>query len=134
VLVPLLLVALGCGKGYQVAPVSGRVTLDNRPLANADVRFIPTTGQDLPYSFGITDEQGHYELRLGVDNREGAVVGEHHVTISMSQAHGKIMPRPGTGNKRLGEFLPSRYNRASTLTCTVPPEGRTDANFDLTNK
>jgi hypothetical protein len=124
VLLIVLLLALGCGKGYKLAPVSGRVTLDQHPLANAEVRFVPTAGQDLPYSIDVTDE-----------GTPGAVVGPHHVTISMNQARAKIVPRAGTrGAPKLGELLPSKYNRNSTLSCDVPPEGKNYANFDLTSK
>ena len=73
----LLLLPLGCGKHYQLAPVSGRVTMDNRPLAQAEVRFYPIGGLDFPYSVGVTDDQGNYTLHLGIDNNtEGAVVGD----------------------------------------------------------
>jgi hypothetical protein len=36
----LLLLTVGCGRGYQFAPVSGRVLMDHYPLAHAEVRFI----------------------------------------------------------------------------------------------
>ena len=129
----LLLLPLGCGKRYQLAPVSGRVTMDNRPLAHAEVRFYPIGGQDFPYSVDVTDDQGNYSLHLGIDNNtEGAVVGEHRVTISIDPQKSKTAPLPGARMPaRRGELVPGRYNRESKLTCTVPPEGTKDARFDL---
>src|SRR5437588_677717 len=129
----VLVLPLGCGKNYQLAPVSGRVTLDNRPLAHAEVRFSPTGGPNLPYSVDVTDDQGHYELHLGIDGETpGAVIGEHRVTISLDQRKNKMLLKAaGEMPKRVaGEQLPSKYNRDSKLTCTVPPEGKNE-NFDL---
>jgi hypothetical protein len=131
-----LLLPLGCGKAYQVAPVSGRVMMDNRPLAHAEVRFYPIAGQDLPYSTDVTDDQGNYKLHLGTDdNTKGAVVGEHRVTISVDQRKTKIASMPGARvPSRRGELVPGRYNRDSKLTCTVPAEGKKDAQFALRTK
>jgi hypothetical protein len=140
---PLLLVALvaGCGKSYNVAPVSGRVTLDGHPLAHAQIRFLPTGGEDLPPSFGVTDDDGSYELHLLTDGSLGAIVGENHVTISkdeknkeiMMEAVGRMM-KSGGRMSRPGDLVPAKYNRRSELSCNVPPSGKTDANFDLKSK
>jgi hypothetical protein len=131
----VLLLLAGCGKNYPLAPVSGRVTLDNRPLAHAEVHFAPTGGQNLPSSVGVTDDDGHYELYLGIDGTPGAIIGEHRVTISLDQRKNKaLLKAGGEMTKRPGELLPSKYNRDSKLTCTVPPEGKNDANFDLKSK
>src|SRR5260370_31334400 len=113
----LLVLPLGCGQRYQIAPVSGRVTMDNRPLAHAEVRFYPVGGQDIPYSADVTDDQGKYKLHLGIDNNtEGAVVGEYRVIISIDQLKTKITAKPGTRlSTRRGELVPGRYNRDSKL-------------------
>jgi len=113
--------------------------MDDCPLGHAVVRFVPIGGGHLPSSVAVTDEDGHYELSVHLDGgRLGAVIGEYRVTISIDQRRGKIMPtnRPNVAEmlKLSGELLPSKYNRDSTLTCTVPPEGKTDANFALTSK
>jgi hypothetical protein len=134
-----LLLPFGCGKSYKLAPVSGRVMMDNRPLANAEVCFYPTGGKDLPYSVGITDDQGNYELHLGESDSPGAVPGEHHVTISLDLRRDKAKSkmRVESGGRmptKLGDLVPAQYNRQSKLTCTVPPEGKKDANFDLKSK
>jgi hypothetical protein len=139
-LLPLLLLPFGCGKSYKTAPVSGRVMMDNRPLANAEVRFTPEGGQNLPFSVGVTDDQGNYELRLGSENdTPGAVPGEHRVTISIDPRKDKktsktMMESGGRMPNKLAELVPKQYNRESKLTCSVPPEGMKDANFDLKGK
>jgi hypothetical protein len=135
-----LLLFLGCeSKSYKSAPVSGRVIMDDRPLAEAEVRFTPTDNT-LPYSVGVTDDQGNYELHLfGKKDSPGAVLGEHRVSISMDLRRDKrkakmLMESGGRMQTRPGELIPAQYNAESKLTCTVPPDGKSDANFDLKSK
>jgi hypothetical protein len=127
----LLLLTVGCGRGYQFAPVSGRVLLDHHPLAHAQVRFYPSASKDRPYSVGETDAQGNYTLDAADgQGHEGAVVGEHRVAISIDE---RYLRKP-LGPRGPRELVPRQYNRDTTLTCSVPPEGKQDANFDLKSK
>jgi hypothetical protein len=69
----------GCGKsGPELAAVSGRVTVDGKPMENVDVTFQPDEMR--PASYGRTDASGHYELgyKRGV---QGALLGQHTVRI-----------------------------------------------------
>jgi hypothetical protein len=85
----LLLVALplGCkGRDPGTVPVSGRVTLDGQPLANATVTFTPAEASGarlLPQSSGKTDEQGRFSLKVDTGQRSGAIVGLHRVRVSI---------------------------------------------------
>jgi hypothetical protein len=123
----LALLLLGCAKGGpKVVPVSGRVTLDQQPLANADVTFSPESGAGGSGSLdssGQTDEQGNYSLKMIQDRRNGAVVGTHKVRISLIERGTKIVNR-----------VPKQYNTDTKLTFTVPAEGSKEANFDLTSQ
>ena len=91
--IPLLLLsALGCGRGghHAVAPVSGRVTLNNRPLAHAEVRFYPAgneKGTGPVYSHAKTDAQGLFTLRTFLADHEvaGGLVGDNRVEISLNE-------------------------------------------------
>jgi hypothetical protein len=132
VFLPLLLLCVGCGPkgGSAFAPVSGRVLLNNKPLANANVRFQPERKQgddtNRPDSYGETDEQGYFTLKpVGKDwsGTEGALVGKHFVQISTFDR------TLGQNGLPRGELVPYQYNRDSSLTFTVPPEGTTEANF-----
>src|SRR5262245_55694103 len=138
---PLLLLApVGCGKNYQLAPVLGRVTMDNRPLVGAEVSFCPANGsKDTPYAIGTTDDQGNYKLEVyvGGNAANGAVVGENRVTISLSQVGGSKKIAAKDMGKAMAsgyEQVPAKYNRDSTLTFTVPPAGTTEANFQLSSR
>lgn len=79
----------------QFVPVSGRVLLDGKPLADANVVFVPlrwqtSSGEFQPTSYGRTDSDGRFELVLTSGDpeqgeRKGAVPGEHWVLISTRQ-------------------------------------------------
>src|SRR5690349_13034373 len=89
VLMGLLLV--GCHKsGPELAPVSGHVRLNGKPLENADVVFQPDNGR----SPGIarTDAEGRYELayKRGV---MGGPVGQNTVQIRVSRELVRNPPR-----------------------------------------
>lgn len=78
-----LLPFVGCGGKYKMAPVSGTITLDDKPLADATVSFTPqAVGSDSPASTGKTDQSGKYSLSLVADETNGAVVGTHQVVIA----------------------------------------------------
>jgi hypothetical protein len=101
--------------------------MDDRPLPNAEVRFYPMGGKDLPFSIGVTDDQGNYSLKLSETDRDGALVGEHRVIITVNERN-REQPMGPEGPR---ELVPRKYNRESTLTCTVPREGRKDFNLEL---
>jgi hypothetical protein len=77
---------IGCSdKGYQLAPVSGKITADGNPIANIRVVFAPRTqtGDAVtgPWSSGITNEQGEFTLFTRYDEK-GAVVGVNDVSFA----------------------------------------------------
>lgn len=76
---------------YRLAPVCGRVTLDDRPLAGAQVTFQPTAPGNPnpgPGSFGRTDAEGKFRLTLIQPPRNGAVVGRHVVRVWLDRPDG----------------------------------------------
>jgi hypothetical protein len=83
---PLLLLVLlsgGCGQA-RLAPVTGKVTLDDAPLANVHVTIQPQAagGQDAGSgSYAVTAADGTYTLRTIEGDRPGAVIGKHRVEI-----------------------------------------------------
>ncbi|MCA9268343.1 MAG: hypothetical protein KDA41_07720, partial [Planctomycetales bacterium] len=55
--------ACGCGSDHpRTYAVTGTVTFDGAPLADAEVTFIPRAGQGR-HSSGTTDAQGVFHLR-----------------------------------------------------------------------
>src|SRR5207237_52923 len=93
---PLLLAALvalpGCSRGPQFGDVEGTVTVNGRPMQDAEVVFVPDSyvGTLGPPSSAYTDENGHYQLVTN-KGQSGAVVGTHRVCIRDLTT----LPRPG---------------------------------------
>ncbi len=80
----LALFSVGCSSGkteVKLVEVKGTVTLNGKPLADADVQFSPKGSGAGGPSFGTTDKDGHFVLKYS-DGRPGAVPGPHMVTIS----------------------------------------------------
>jgi hypothetical protein len=130
------LAAAGCARpAYQLAPVSGTVTLNGAPLAGAWVHFAPKAEKGKPApgptSHGQTDRDGRYTLHVK-PGQPGAVVGTSRVFISRragGAAPGE--PQPDAGGRKEKEQLPRRYNEETTLEYDVPAGGTDGANFEL---
>ena len=121
-LVFLVFVIAGCS-GSNTASVSGTITMDGHPLADAQVNFQPT-GAELnpgPGSFGRTNEKGEYTLEL-VGGGSGAIVGWHKVTV-----------RP------MGQFDPKVQKMVTYVIKSGEPKfevkpGSNTANFEVSKK
>lgn len=86
-----LAAVVGCGgASVKTEMVTGLVTLDGEPVANAKITFAPNVGSLGAY--GNTDETGHYTLTTqgGAPNK-GAVVGEYKVAIVKQE---NVAPTP----------------------------------------
>ena len=131
-----LVVALGCG-GKRLAPVSGTVTLNGQPLANATVNFQPIAAPgSIDAGIGSqakTNDKGEFTLTTST-GENGAVVGKHRVMISLlSEQVGDSDTRPPRGGWPLADKVPKRYNSESQETFEVPSGGTNKADFALTS-
>jgi hypothetical protein len=130
------LVVAGCeSKTYSLVDVSGKVTLDGKPVPGAVINFQPQTAGESrspgPGSTGRCDAEGRFELKT-IRNEPGAVKGVHTVRIYSYSPESPPASDGGTESRK--EIIPDRYNYASVLTYEVPPEGTTTADFALTSK
>ena len=152
---------VGCKGGVAgppTEPVSGVVTLDGKPVAQANVVFVPDgSGQA---AAGITDEAGKYTLTT-TNPQDGAVVGKYKVMVTKAtsadptagldleglspaerdkkamQAYYQSGAAKNVGSKKVAEVkheLPVKYNNtaASGLTATVV-KGKNTFDFALTS-
>ena len=113
-----VLTILGCSRSHQppLGIVSGTVTLDGVPLANAIVRFTPTgPGRT---SEGISDADGHYRL-VYLRAIPGANIDQHTVRITTASEE--------NGGR---ELLPPRYHSRTELEARVV-SGSNDLDFAL---
>ena len=118
VVVLALVFVCGCG-ATQTQPVSGIVTMDEKPLAGVSVIFAPAEG-GRRNSVGKTDETGAYSLVYTVRDK-GAIAGKYKVLISKRK----------TVKEREVETLPAKYNRKSILEANVTASGDNKFNFNL---
>jgi len=96
--IPCLMAALlivGCGPSSgTIAPVTGKLTLDGKPMPGVEIIFSPKmvegNANPGPYSFGTTDDQGNFELKTRYGD-EGAVVGWHLVSMQYSDIEAGVM-------------------------------------------
>lgn len=124
-----LVFLVGCSDGLTIVPAKGTVLHNGQPLPNAHVSFQPVgeAGDRVgPGSYGVTDGQGKYELKLTTDDRLGAVVGEHRVrVVTNTQSDPDSDLSVNTGVSLPSEFLDGSH------TMTVPPEGSEQLDIDI---
>ena len=142
--ITLLIVALclaiapfGCGKKIlKTEGVSGVVTLDGQPLADATVHFIPADSTGSP-SYGKTNENGEYKLQtlLGAADA-GTTPGQYKVRVECVEMYetGKTFQENGEEKPEMKarSIIPAKYNDENTsgLEATVV-KGSNTFNFDL---
>ena len=128
------MVISGCSDDrFAIVPVSGLITLNGEPLADAYVTFDPRSSSEDgiagPGSFGRTDSQGRYEL-MTFDNRKGAVQAAHRVAIRTMIAEEDSDQRVKIVRE---SYCLINIIGALTLTFEVSPGGTDQANFELTS-
>src|SRR5262249_7785923 len=131
---------VGCSsEPYQIAQVSGRITMDGKPVEKAVVMFQPVAPKGNlnpgPGSFGITDADGRYTLELVGLKKKGVAVGHHKVRIeNYTEPEDTTDDRPNRRRAKPAVVIPTRYYYESPFEFDVTPSGSNDANFDMTSK
>ncbi|HTM54567.1 MAG TPA: carboxypeptidase regulatory-like domain-containing protein [Pirellulales bacterium] len=122
----LALVCAGCASsGPDIAYVTGRVTMDGKPLAHATVVFVPENGRP---AGATTDSDGNYVLNFS-EGRRGAIPGTS--TVRIMTFRDADQDEDGQTIAGSPETVPSQYNTESTLTFDVQPKKKNVANFEL---
>jgi hypothetical protein len=117
----LALAVVGCGGSAQT--ISGTVTLDNAPVEDGHIAFVP---EGRGTSAGGTISKGKYSCQVPR--------GKYRVEINAS----KMMPLPPGqkgmyGDKEeMRQYIPEKYNNKSELTADVT--GPATLNYDLKSK
>lgn len=101
-LLALATIATGCG-GPHGASVSGKVTLDGKPLPNANVTFHPAGGAGA-IAYGQTDTSGNYVLATGTD--KGLAPGDYAVTVVATV---EVPPATPNAEMTFKPITPARY-------------------------
>jgi hypothetical protein len=137
---------LGCGSNDLPVPVSGKVTVNGVPVANAGIVFHPKDGNGRPAS-AETAEDGTYRLTT-FKSGDGALKGEYQVSLVWEEpVHPYLALRDGAPQKEAlrQDYLqwkekhkdrpspiPAKYASAGStpLVQKVPAPGGA-ANFDV---
>ncbi|MCA9239252.1 MAG: hypothetical protein KDA37_03595 [Planctomycetales bacterium] len=132
----LLALALGgCHSRPPLGKVTGRVTLDGKPLGFGKVMFQNTHGGQP--AIGDIESDGTFVLSTFTPG-DGAIVGSHRVrVVCYSSQDPAKMALDGPAGDALGELLiPEKYSSlgASGLTAEVPAEGLEGLEIELHSK
>ena len=156
VLAMATLALVGCaGKGYDIAPVSGKVTSNGEPVSNLRVIFNPRPKADNsdpgPWSTGVTNAQGEFTLETRYQET-GASVGDHLISFEYEQGGAEQLDQleedlddameDGTKEeiaafkKQIADLekqakIRPQISEEFTLEFTVPAGGTTEADFDF---
>lgn len=129
----LVVAVMGCGPGGpKLVDVTGTVTLDGKPVANAIVTFNPDFAGG-SNSLGRTDASGKYRLEFSQD-RKGAMVGKHLVDITTKKMTASDMPDTGEP-VAVPEYvaIPAKYRKRGSLVVEVS-DNRNVIDFALDTK
>lgn len=119
VAVLLVCLTLGC-KSDGLVIAAGRVTFDGQPLADGSISFCPFDKTVAPQGGRI--QGGRFQLRCHP--------GKHRVEILASRPKaGAVEITPGMTPQE--QYIPARYNDASSLEAEVTPQGPNEFTFEL---
>lgn len=110
----------GCSpSGPPTYTVTGEVTYNGQPLSKGQISFMPKDGQVAPTGGVIVD--GKYTL--------SSLPGDKHVEITASREEGQVDPAMGKAPQR--QYIPAKYNTATTLDANVTSGGPNKFDFHL---
>lgn len=111
----------GCGDGVTLVPVSGVATLDGKPLAEANLSFIPMPGN--PISTSGTERTGpDGNFKMTYHGRAGLAPGKYKVSVSKTEE-----VAPPNGKQISDVFAKASFEKQlmGLAKETIPPQ-----NFD----
>jgi hypothetical protein len=125
-LLVILLALTGCMDRLKMADVEGDVTVDNEPIEEGSITFIPADGKG-PTTGGRI-EDGHYAVKVPPGPMKVAITRPKVVEMK------KLYPTPDSPKRPIyKETLPARFNDKTELRYEVEP-GTNEKNFQLSTK
>ena len=133
--IPLCLLLLaGCGHGNPLGRVdiSGKITLDGKPLPDGNIRFLPQQSGGVQTG-AVIDSGGEYHI----EKLQGLPPGKYRVQIFSSEkpkGAPAVVAAPAGLPPPSIERIPPQYNLASTLVVEVPATDSARFDFQLQTK
>lgn len=125
-------ILLGCDLNQTIErlPVTGEVTLDDRPVSSATIRFI--SDQRSGDAATIVSE-GKFQI----EQNNGLAPGQYDVVVTpnspeLNEAIEAI--QSGDRDPLNARSVPSRYQRSGALQATVDPETDNHYRFELSSR
>lgn len=121
----------GCGGDSHRGAVEGKVAIDDVPIENGAIRFLPTDGNNGPTA-GATIKDGRYFIGA----EKGPVTGWNLISISGVKKTGKRVTDPLVPGKIVDEVVsvtPKQYNSQSTLKREIKAS-KNILDFELSSK
>jgi hypothetical protein len=111
--------ALGGCSGEGAGRVTGSVTLDDRPLADAEVQFLPQKDRSLGAARGKTDSNGKFEILVGGKTGQKLKPGKYVVLVTKYvDKKGQPLSAEESANQQAGgnvrNLVPERYSEPDT--------------------
>jgi hypothetical protein len=123
-----IIFTVGCSHAPAVVPVSGKVLLHGKPIADCNVMFQPTAKNEIISASGISNAEGFFTLKtIETPRRKGAVVGEYVVLFFWRD------PKPPLDDHTIitpPYVIPTKYQQEG-IPFIVPVGGQSDIIFDL---
>ncbi|WP_425395293.1 hypothetical protein [Aeoliella sp.] len=108
--------SVGCNESATIAPFTGTVTYNGKPLEFGSVTFQPAAGGAIARAQIQPD--GTFELTT--DGRTGAPIGMNNVRVTCFANQKPGAAQAGDGEASLGKALiPERYSRFSSSGLTI---------------
>ncbi|MGE3818396.1 MAG: hypothetical protein AB7I30_03100 [Isosphaeraceae bacterium] len=128
-------VLTGCGGGatddFPREAISGKVSLDGKPLDSGSISFDPDGNQPHPVSVGAPIVGGFYSI----SKADGPTPGTYRISIYGGGGGGPPEGEaPGMPPKATKDPVPAKYNAQSTLKAEVKSGGTNSFDFDLATK
>ena len=138
VLAGFFVLALGCSnEPYQVGQVSGRISVDGKPVEKAAIMFQPVARNGNinpgPGSYGITDAEGRYTLTLIGVEKKGAAVGLHKVRVENYTPPGDPHDDRPRKIAKPAIPIPGWYSRIDAILEFEVKSGNNEADFPLSS-
>jgi hypothetical protein len=122
-----ILASAGCQRNNGRQSLSGIVTLDGRPAADAVIHFQPPPGQTGNSSGAATDADGRFQIAAV----QGLLPGNYAVSIQKWEGTGRKVIDPET-RKPVEITAPIPFKEDGKLEAKITPEGPNQFEFRLT--